>query len=84
MNPSRRGEQTWIDAAADRFEREWNTGPDRPRIEDCLAGGDHIASGFDNPYKLRHDERLEPLRQRNDFQKLVEGLEARLASKAEK
>ncbi len=37
MSQSRRGEQTWIDAAADRFERQWNTGPDLPRIEDCLA-----------------------------------------------
>ncbi|MGA2706085.1 MAG: hypothetical protein ABSH35_34015 [Isosphaeraceae bacterium] len=40
MSQSRRGEQTWIDAAADRFERQWNTGPDRPRIEDCLADAD--------------------------------------------
>ncbi len=37
MSHSLRGEQTWLDAAADRFERQWNTGPDRPRIEDCLA-----------------------------------------------
>ncbi len=36
MSQSLRGEQTWIDAAADRFERQWNAGPDRPRIEDCL------------------------------------------------
>ncbi|MFO0892868.1 MAG: serine/threonine-protein kinase [Isosphaeraceae bacterium] len=34
MIPS--AEWTWIDAAADRFEREWNRGP-RPRIEDFLA-----------------------------------------------
>jgi hypothetical protein len=27
---------TWINAAADRFERTWKQGP-RPRIEDCLA-----------------------------------------------
>ncbi len=40
MRQYRRGEQTWIDAAADRFERQWNTGPDRPRIEDCLAEAD--------------------------------------------
>ncbi len=40
MSQSRRGEQTWIDAAADRFERQWNTGPDRPRIEDFLADAD--------------------------------------------
>jgi hypothetical protein len=31
------GERTWIDEAADRFERQWKTGPDRPHIEDCLA-----------------------------------------------
>ncbi len=36
MSQSLRGEQTWIDAAADRFEREWHSGPDRPHIEDCL------------------------------------------------
>ncbi len=36
MSQSLRGEQTWIDAAADRFERQWNAGPDRPSIEDCL------------------------------------------------
>jgi hypothetical protein len=40
MSQSRRGEQTLIDAAAARFERQWNTGPDRPRIEDCLAEAD--------------------------------------------
>jgi hypothetical protein len=39
---------------------------------------DYIASGFDNPYKLRHDPRLEPLRQRDDFQKLVKDLEAKV------
>ena len=27
---------TWINAAADRFERDWKKGP-RPRIEDYLA-----------------------------------------------
>jgi hypothetical protein len=40
MSQSRRGEQTWIDAAADRFERQWNTGPDRPQIEGFLANTD--------------------------------------------
>ncbi len=39
---------------------------------------DYIASGFDNPYKLRHDSRLEPLRQRDDYQKLVRDLEAKV------
>ena len=39
------------------------------------ALGEYIASGFDNPYKLRHDPRLEPLRKRDDFQKLVKDLE---------
>ena len=39
---------------------------------------DYIASGFDNPYKLRHDPRLEPLRKRDDFQKLVRELEAKV------
>jgi hypothetical protein len=30
---------TWINAAADRFERAWKQGP-RPRIEDYLAEGE--------------------------------------------
>ena len=42
---------------------------------------DYIASGFDNPYKLRHDPRLDPLRKRDDFQKLVKDLETRLSTK---
>jgi len=46
--------------------------------------GEYIASGFDNPYKLRHDPRLDPLRKRDDFQKLVKELEIRLATKPEK
>ncbi len=37
---------------------------------------DYIASGFDNPYKLRHDPRLEPIRKRDDFQAMVRELEA--------
>ena len=39
--------------------------------------GDYIAFGFDNPYKLRTDPRLEPLRKREDFQKLVRELEVK-------
>ncbi len=39
---------------------------------------DDIASGFDNPYKLRTDPRLEPLRKREDFPKLVQDLEAKV------
>lgn len=42
------------------------------------ALADFVASGFDNPYKLRHDPRLEPLAKREDFQKLVRDLEAKL------
>jgi hypothetical protein len=30
------GDWTWVNAAADRFERAWRSGP-RPRIEDFLA-----------------------------------------------
>jgi hypothetical protein len=45
---------------------------------------DYIVSGFDNPYKLRHDPRLEPLRKRDDFQKLVRELEAKVAKEGEK
>ena len=48
------------------------------------ALSDYIASGFDNPYKLRHDPRLEPLRKRDDFQKMVKDLETRLSIKPEK
>ncbi len=32
---------TWINAAADRFERAWKQGP-RPRIEDYLAEVDEL------------------------------------------
>ena len=39
---------------------------------------DDIASGFDNPYKLRTHPRLEPLRKREDFPKLVQNLEAKV------
>jgi hypothetical protein len=37
-----------------------------------------IASGFDNPHQLRTDPALEPLQKRDDFQKLVSDLEARV------
>jgi len=43
-----------------------------------------IASGFDNAYKLRHDARLEPLRKRDDFQKLVRELEAKVKAEEAK
>ncbi len=45
---------------------------------------DYNASGFDKPYKLRHDPRLEPLHQRDDFQKLVRELEAKVKGEAGK
>jgi tetratricopeptide (TPR) repeat protein len=35
------------------------------------------ASGFDNPHQLRTDPRLEPLRRRADFQRLVRELDSR-------
>ncbi len=38
------------------------------------ALGDFIASGFDNPYKLRNDRRLDPIRDREDFRGMVEKL----------
>ena len=47
------------------------SGPSRP-------SANYIASGFDNPYKLRTDPRLEPLRKREDFQKLVHELELKV------
>src|SRR5271167_3076640 len=37
MGRSQTGERTWIDEAADRFERDWKRGGDRPRIEEFLA-----------------------------------------------
>ncbi len=55
MSQSLRGEQTWIDAAADRFEREWNTGPDRPHIEDFLAN----AGGNSRSHLLQELVRVE-------------------------
>ena len=39
---------------------------------------DYVVSGFDNPYKLRNDPALEPLRQRGDFQKLLSDLETKI------
>jgi hypothetical protein len=41
------------------------------------ALGDYVASGFDNAYKLRTDPALEPLRKRDDFQKLLRDVEVR-------
>ncbi len=58
-----------------------NAGVDHAADRAIKALRDYIASGFDNPYKLRHDPRLEPLRQRDDFQKLVKELETRLAAR---
>ena len=40
MSQSRRGEQTWIDGAAHRFEQQWISGPQKPLIEDFLAEAD--------------------------------------------
>ncbi|MFO0960752.1 MAG: hypothetical protein U0800_25500 [Isosphaeraceae bacterium] len=37
-----------------------------------------IAEGFDNPYKLEHDERLSPLRDREDFRAMVRELRERI------
>ena len=45
---------------------------------------DSIASGFDNPYKLQHDDRLAPLRKRDDFPKLVKELEAKVKAESKK
>jgi eukaryotic-like serine/threonine-protein kinase len=38
MSQPETGERTWIDERADRFERGWNDGGARPRIEDFLEG----------------------------------------------
>ena len=37
MSQTQIGERTWIDERADRFERDWKRGGERPRIEDYLA-----------------------------------------------
>jgi len=37
MNHAQIGERTWVDERAERFERDWKRGGDRPRIEDYLA-----------------------------------------------
>ena len=37
MSQTQVGERTWIDERADRFERDWKGGGERPRIEDYLA-----------------------------------------------
>jgi tetratricopeptide (TPR) repeat protein len=58
-----------------------NAGLDDPAGRAVQALRDHIASGFDNAYKLRTDPALAPLRQRHDFEKLVRGLEARVKGK---
>jgi hypothetical protein len=44
---------------------------------------DYIASGFDNPHKLRTDPALDPLRKRDDFRKLVRDLEATVQGRKE-
>ena len=38
MNDAPTPDRTWIDEHADRFERAWKDGRDRPRIEDYLDG----------------------------------------------
>jgi tetratricopeptide (TPR) repeat protein len=43
---------------------------------------DLAASGFDNPYVLRSDERLAPLRDRPDFQDLLRQMRARAPERA--
>ena len=60
-----------------------STLPDQAGIRDAAdraikALRCYIASGFDNPYKLRHDPRLEPLRKREDSQKMVRELEEKV------
>lgn len=39
---------------------------------------DYVTTGFYNPHRLRTDPALEPLRKREDFQKLVGDLEAKV------
>jgi hypothetical protein len=60
-----------------------NAGLSKPADQAVAALSRFIASGFDNPYKLGHDLRLEPLWKREDFQKMVRQLEAKVAAKPE-
>jgi serine/threonine-protein kinase len=55
-----------------------SAGVSNPADRAIKALGDFVASGFDNPYKLRTDPRLEPLRKREEFQKLVRDLEIKV------
>jgi tetratricopeptide (TPR) repeat protein len=61
-----------------------DAGLSKPADQAVEAIRNFIASGFDNPYKLRHDPRLEPLRKREDFQTMVRELEAKLAAESKK
>jgi tetratricopeptide (TPR) repeat protein len=66
-----------------------STFPDKAGIPDAAeravrALQQFIASGFDNPYKLIHDDRLAPLRDRADFQVMVRALEAKMKAEATK
>ena len=55
-----------------------SAGVTNPLDRAIKALGEYIASGFDNPCKLRTDPRLQPLRKREDFQKLVHDLEIKV------
>jgi tetratricopeptide (TPR) repeat protein len=55
-----------------------SAGVTNPADRAMKALGEYIVSGFDNPYKLRTDPQLEPLRKREDFQKLVRDLEIKV------
>jgi hypothetical protein len=66
-----------------------STFPDKAGIPDAAERAvrallQFIVSGFDNPYKLTHDDRLVPIRDRADFQDMVRHLEAKLAAEAKK
>jgi hypothetical protein len=60
-----------------------DTGIPDPAGQAVGALRDYVASGFDNPHKLRTDPALEPLRKRDDFHKLVRDLEARAQGRKE-
>ncbi len=53
-------------------------GVTKPADRAVKALSEYMGSGFDNPYKLHTDPRLESLRKREDFQKLVRELEIKV------
>ena len=81
------GDSSWIDDAADRFERDWKLGH-TPRIEDHLAGmaGTRRSRLFEELLKLewelrcRQNDRPDPEEYRHRFPDFVEVIDGNSAS----